>query len=139
MTGNVAQVFLTNQDFSATLRGIHAALRPGGHLVFESRRPEYRAWLEWEQNSADAATNVAGTGAVTLRRDVTAINLPLVSFQQTYTFPDGTRIVSDSTLRFRSQAEIDHHLGEAGFTVLDVTEAPDRPGREFVFVAQRTP
>jgi SAM-dependent methyltransferase len=32
MTANVAHVFLTDEDWSATLRGVHAALRPGGHL-----------------------------------------------------------------------------------------------------------
>lgn len=137
MTGNVAQVFLTDQDLSSTLRGIHAALRPGGHVVFESRRPEYQAWAEWEQDSAEAAAIVDGVGTVTLRRDVTAIDLPLVSFQQIYTFPDGMRIASDSTLRFRSQVEIDRWLVEAGFLVLDVRDAPDRPGREFVFVARK--
>ena len=26
------------------LQGIAAALRPGGYLVFETRRPERRAW-----------------------------------------------------------------------------------------------
>lgn len=137
MTGNVAQVFLTDQDLSSTLRGIHAALRPGGHVVFESRRPEYQAWTEWEQDSAETAAIVDGVGTVTLRRDVTAIDLPLVSFQQIYTFPDGMRIASDSTLRFRSQVEIDRWLVEAGFLVLDVRDAPDRPGREFVFVARK--
>ena len=39
MTANVAQVFLTDGDWFATLRGIHAALRPGGRLVFETRDP----------------------------------------------------------------------------------------------------
>jgi hypothetical protein len=46
MTGNVARVFRTNEDFFATPGGIVDALRPGGHLVFESRRPVYRAWTE---------------------------------------------------------------------------------------------
>ena len=55
MTGNVAQVFLTDEDLSATLCGIQGALRPGGHLVFESRRPEYRAWAEWQQEPAEVA------------------------------------------------------------------------------------
>jgi SAM-dependent methyltransferase len=32
MTGNVAQVFLTDDEWEQTLRGIGAALRPGGHL-----------------------------------------------------------------------------------------------------------
>ncbi|MBO0836242.1 MAG: class I SAM-dependent methyltransferase, partial [Actinobacteria bacterium] len=37
MTGNVAQVFVADDDWLATLRGVHAALRPGGRLVFETR------------------------------------------------------------------------------------------------------
>jgi len=137
MTGNVAQVFLTDDDLDATLHGIHAALRPGGHLVFESRRPERRAWLEWAQDPAGTAAVIDGVGPVTLQREVTAVDLPLVSFRQTYTFADGTQLVSESTLRFRSQAEIEHRLAEAGFLILDVTDAPDRPGHEFVFIAQK--
>ena len=137
MTGNVAQVFLSDEDLSATLRGIRSALRPGGHLVFESRRPEYRAWAEWQQEPAGMTVHVAGVGAVSLRRDVTSVELPLVSFRQTYAFPDRTQIVSDSTLRFRSQDEFELLLDQAGFSVLDVRQAPDRPGREFVFIAQR--
>jgi 2-polyprenyl-3-methyl-5-hydroxy-6-metoxy-1,4-benzoquinol methylase len=45
MTANVAHVFLTDEAWSATLRGVHAALRPGGHLVFEVRDPARQAWL----------------------------------------------------------------------------------------------
>ena len=47
MTGNVAQVFLTDEDWARVLRAIGAALRPRGYLVFETRRPERRAWEEW--------------------------------------------------------------------------------------------
>lgn len=137
MTGNVAQVFLTDEDLLGTLCGIQGALRPGGYLVFESRRPEYRAWAEWQQEPAETAVHVAGVGAVSLRRDVTSVELPLVSFRQTYVFPDGTQIVSDSTLRFRSQNEFDVLLDQAGFSVLDVRQAPDRPGREFVFITRK--
>jgi SAM-dependent methyltransferase len=39
MTGNVAQVFLTDADWAQALRGVGAALRPRGYLVFETRRP----------------------------------------------------------------------------------------------------
>jgi SAM-dependent methyltransferase len=138
MTGNVAQVFLTDDDLSATLCGIQGALRPSGHLVFESRRPEYRAWAEWQQEPAEVAVQLAGVGAVSLRRDVTSVELPLVSFRQTYVFPDGTQIVSDSTLRFRSREEFDVLLDQAGFSVLDVREVPDRPGREFFITQKRS-
>lgn len=137
MTGNVAQVFLTDEDLSTTLRSIQAALRPGGHLVFESRRPENRAWTGWMQDRAVTTVHVQGAGLVSLRRDVTSIELPLVSFQQTYAFTDGTRLVSCSTLRFWSQAELEGCLQEAGFSDVTVRGAPDRPGRELVFVARK--
>jgi ubiquinone/menaquinone biosynthesis C-methylase UbiE len=50
MTGNVAQVFLTGQEWAATLRAARRALRRGGRLVFESRDPAKAAWLEWNRD-----------------------------------------------------------------------------------------
>jgi hypothetical protein len=46
-------------------------------------------------------------------------------------------ITSDSTLRFRSRVEVERSLESAGFVVDEVRDAPDRPGREFVFIAFR--
>ena len=67
------------------------------------------------------------------------MTLPFVSFRDTYRFrADGTVITSDSTLRFRSRAQLETSLFTRGYRVLDVREAPDRPGHEFVFIAQRT-
>jgi ubiquinone/menaquinone biosynthesis C-methylase UbiE len=45
MTGNVAQAIVGDVDWQETLRGIHMALRPGGHLVFETRDPARQAWM----------------------------------------------------------------------------------------------
>ena len=42
MTGNVVQVFLTDDEWAATLRSVRLVLRPGGWLVFESRDPKPR-------------------------------------------------------------------------------------------------
>jgi F420-0:gamma-glutamyl ligase len=65
------------------------------------------------------------------------VSLQLVSFRYTYTFlADGTVVTSDSTLRFRHRGEVETSLGANGYRVLDVREAPDRPGREFVFIAE---
>jgi hypothetical protein len=47
-------------------------------------------------------------------------------------------LTSDSTLRFRDRDEVESNLAAHGYRVLDVREAPDRPGREFVFVSERT-
>lgn len=97
MTGNVAQVFLTDDDWATTLLAIRAALRPTGDLVFETRDPPRRAPFR----------------------------------------VDGLEIESMSTLRFRERTEIEQSLAAAGYAVAEVRDAPDRPGRGFVFIARR--
>ncbi|WP_024802843.1 class I SAM-dependent methyltransferase [Nocardia sp. BMG51109] len=140
MTGNVAQVFLTDDDWADALDSIHRALRRGGRLVFETRRPERRAWEDWAVGAASAVRDIPGTGRVEQRLEVTAVNLPFVSFRHTYTFAaDGAVVISDSTLRFRERTDIESDLIRHGYMVRDVRDAPDRPGREYVFVAQATP
>ena len=134
MTGNVAQVFLTDDAWAATLAGAHSALRPGGWLVFETRDPARQAWLEWDV--PPTVTEIPGVGEVENKRVVTDVRGDLVSFRWTITFAsDGASFDSNSTLRFRTRAEVEQSLQRAGFVVRDVREAPDRPGREMVFVA----
>ena len=130
MTGNVAQVFL-GDDWEATLRGVRRALKPGGHFVFETRRPEHRAWEDWSRAKPRVLVGVRE------QLELLNVSLPFVSFRHTYQFPDGSVISSDSTLRFRSRPEIEQSLTRSGFEVVDVRDAPDRPGREHVFVARR--
>jgi len=138
MTGNVAQVFLTDEDWAVTLRGLRRALRPEGHLVFETRRPEARAWEDWAGDPGPVVREVAGVGSVEQRLRVVAVTPPLVTFRYTYAFSsDGLVLTSDSPLRFRSRAEVADSLTAAGFHVADVREAPDRPGKELVFLARR--
>ncbi|MGP4085755.1 class I SAM-dependent methyltransferase [Streptomyces sp. KR55] len=138
MTGNVAQAIADPQVWRATLRAAHAALQPGGHLVFETRDPARRAWEEWNRDATHRVTDVPGVGAVENWVEVTDADGPLVTFRWTFVFAtDGARLTSDSTLRFRSREEAEADLLDAGFTVDDVRDAPDRPGREFVFVARK--
>jgi SAM-dependent methyltransferase len=135
MTGNVAQVILTDDEWARTLRAIHGALRPGGNLVFESRRPERRAWEEWAAEPPQTR-DISGVGEVERRLEVTRVSLPYVSFRYSYLFfTDESEVVSDSTLRFRDLGELTAGLEANGYRVRDVREAPDRPGREYVVVA----
>jgi hypothetical protein len=61
-----------------------------------------------------------------------------VTFRASYVFAsDGAVLTSESTLRFRSKTAIAESLTAAGFTVEEIRDAPDRPGKEFVFVAVR--
>ena len=138
MTGNVAQVFVTDDEWSVTLRACHQALRPGGHLVFESRVPEEQAWLGWNREATYTRVVLVGVGPVAHWVEVTDVREDVVSFRSTYIFEaDGAMYTSASTLRFRSRTQIEDSLGETGFAVIDVREAPDRPGREFVFITRR--
>lgn len=138
MTANVAQVFLTDADWLATLAACHRALRPGGWLVFESRDPNRRAWEEWTEARTRSTTEIPGVGRVTDWVKVTSVDGDLVSFESPNIFEaDGTTIVSRSTLRFRSRDELTASLVDSAFTVDEVRDAPDRPGRELVFVARR--
>lgn len=138
MTGNTAQVFLSDEDWSATLRGVHAALQPDGHLVFEVRDPARLAQLRWDRETTQVMVDVPELGRVESWMDVTDVDGNLLTYRRTYVMADGSTMTSDSTRRFRSRAEIDCSLRLAGYTVLDVRDAPDRPGREWVFVAQKS-
>jgi SAM-dependent methyltransferase len=138
MTANVAQVFLTDEGWAATLAAAHRALRPGGHLVFETRDPAREAWRQWTKEHTYQRVEIPGGGFVAEWKDVTEVRDDLVSFRTTIVFEsDGAVLNSRSTLRFRTRDEETAALEAAGFTVAEVLDAPDRPGREFVFVAVR--
>jgi SAM-dependent methyltransferase len=137
MTGNVAQVFVYEESWTAALAGVHQVLGDGGHLLFETRDPSFRGWQEWTRERSTSQRDTA-SGRVEHWVELVTVELPLVSFRHTYRFLDsGDTLSSDSTLRFRDRSEITESLSDAGFAVVDVGDAPDRPGREFVFIAVR--
>jgi SAM-dependent methyltransferase len=138
MTANVAQVFLTDDDWAATLRGIRAALRPGGMLVFETRDPACRAWEQWTPELTRTMVDVPGVGVVESWEEVTAVDGPLVTFRSTTAFQrDDLVLESMSTLRFRDRSEIEDSLVGEGYELTEIRDAPDRPGRELVFLSAR--
>lgn len=158
MTANVAQVFLDDAAWHAVLVAARDRLRPGGTLVFESRRPERRAWLDWTPEATRQVVDVPHEGPVEDWVEVTAVEPAvstaaageraktdasedadvLVTFVSPTVFHrDGHRIDSESTLRFRPRAAIERSLADAGLELADVRDAPDRPGREWVYLARR--
>ncbi|MEU6761751.1 class I SAM-dependent methyltransferase [Streptomyces sp. NPDC046853] len=138
MTANVAQAIADPQVWQDSLGRLHAALRPGGHLVFETRDPARRAWEGWNRAATHRTVAVEGIGDVETWVDVIDVSLPLVSFRHTYVLAaTGETLTSDSTLRFRERDEVTASLTAHGFVVDEIRDAPDRPGREFVFLARR--
>ncbi|MGW0812031.1 class I SAM-dependent methyltransferase [Streptomyces viridiviolaceus] len=138
MTANAAQEITDAAEWRGTLRGAHDALRPGGVLVFETRDPAVRAWERWNRQDSYGVTEIPGVGSVETWVRLVEVSGPLVTFRWTYVFAaDGEVLTSESTLRFREREEVEADLVACGFAVEEVRGAPDRPGREFVFVARR--
>lgn len=138
MTGNVAQVFVTDEEWGGTLEYVRTALRPGGWLVFESRDPEDRAWTEWNRSDSYSRMIIPDVDTVESWTDLIDVQEEWVSFRSTFVFEgDGSELTSESTLRFRSRAELIDSLVATNLIVREVRDAPDRPGRELVFIAQR--
>ena len=138
MTANAAQAIIEPSDWDGTLRGVHAALRPEGRLAFETRDPACRAWESWNRATSYRTTDIPGVGNVETWVELTDVDRPLVSFRSTFVFAtDGEVLTSDSTLRFREREEVEAALFARGYVIDDVRDAPDRLGRELVFIARR--
>jgi SAM-dependent methyltransferase len=138
ITGNVAQAIVEPSDWEDTLRGIYDALRPGGYLVFETRDPARRGWQEWTRGASHRITEIAGVGTVESWVDLMDVRGPLVTFRGTWLFASDRQVLtSDSTLRFRERGEVEATLTAQGYVLKEVRGAPDRPGKELVFFAQR--
>ena len=136
MTGNVAQVFLTDQAWESTLASIKKSLHPKGHFVFEVRDPAQKAWLDWTKEKTRQRENIPGIGLVEGWCEVQEVSKEFVTFRWTYIFTSDDEIIqSDSTLRFREREAIEQSLRKSGFQVREVRDAPDRPKKEWVFIA----
>jgi SAM-dependent methyltransferase len=139
MTGNVAQVFIRDEEWDSTLRCIGRCLRPGGRIAFETRDPAKKAWLGWNRDQTYRRIEITGVGPVQTWTEVLDVEGDLVSFRTTFVFErDGARLSSDSTLRFRGRVEVADSLARARLMLEDVRDAADRPGLEFVFIARRS-
>lgn len=138
MTANVAQVFLTDSSWAATLRAVGRSVGRDGWLVFETRNPARRAWEQWTPELTHTMVEVPGVGVVESWEEVTDVSGDLVTFRSMTAFRrDAAAIESVSTLRFRDRHDVEASLLEEGFQLAEVRDAPDRPGREFVFLARR--
>ncbi|MFN8444404.1 MAG: class I SAM-dependent methyltransferase [Caldilineaceae bacterium] len=142
MTGNVAQVFLTDEEWAATLHHIHAALRPGGWVAFESRNPQARAWEQWIRSATYERID-SPYGPMECWLELLRVEGERVRFEGHNRFDDtGESLIVSSELRFRNQSELTDSLMQAGFVVEQIygdwQRGPlVRSSRVMVFVARR--
>ncbi len=142
MTGHVAQVFLDDREWTVTLRAVYAALRPGGHLAFESRNPDDRAWERWNR-AATYERFDSPHGPMESWLELVSVGQGRVRLEGHNVFTaTGEVVVASSELRFRSRDELTTSLIQAGFIVEQVygdwEQGPVvRTSRSLVFVARR--
>ncbi|MFB9391330.1 class I SAM-dependent methyltransferase [Streptomyces coeruleoprunus] len=142
MTSHVAQFLVDDEEWARTLADLRRALVPGGRVAFDAYDPGDRRWERW--NPVDSRRRIAlpGGGTVTAWTEVTAVHDGTVAFTHHYALPDGTRLTSTATLRFRTERELRASLGAAGFTVERIHggwngEPVGEGDGEFVVVARR--
>ena len=142
MTGNVAQIFLAEQDWIRTLTAIRRSLNAGGYVAFESRNPEARAWDDWtpEQTRTIVDTSL---GEVESWLQLVSAAHGIVRFVMHCRISSSSKYHQvESELRFRTKAEISDSLTNCGLQVDriygDWHGGPlTRQSRCMVFVAQK--
>jgi len=93
---------------------------------------------QWTPELTRAVADVPGVGVVESWEEVTDVTGDLVTFRSLTRFHrDDLVLESTSTLRFRERPDVEASLRQEGFETVDVRDAPDRPGRELVFLARR--
>src|SRR5262249_54614352 len=89
LTGNAARAVVHDAGWRRTLEAVHDALAPGGHFVFETRDPSKRLWESWTRDETYAVVE-----GIASWEEVARVEWPLVTFDSTTVFPDGTHVVA---------------------------------------------
>jgi len=142
MTGHVAQFFVSDTSWSSALAALRIALRPGGHLAFESRNPTVREWEDWTPQKRRVVDDPEA-GLIERWPEVHEVQDGVVSYTIHNLFlATGEEVLAPTRIRFRSQDELTGSLREAGFTVENIYGDWDRQpaspsSRELIYVASR--
>ena len=131
MTANVAQVFVTEADWMATLLGRGVAAPPR-QLVFETRDPARRAWEQWTPSWPNGGVDCLASACQSWEEVIDVTDAGHVPVDDLFRRDDCPRI--DVHVAVSRRAEMETSLRAQG-TRNEVRDAPDRPGREFVFLA----
>ncbi len=109
MTGNVFQVYLTQEDILNVFKTIKAHIKLGGMIVFETRNPEI-GWKNIWNYKMDFDTPF---GCVHETRTFESMEDGIMSFRLDYVFPKD-QVTSNSKIKFWTRKEIENAFSKAG-------------------------
>jgi SAM-dependent methyltransferase len=118
MNSHVVQFLVMDLEWTQALSQFRQALGPGGRLAFDSRDPNVRGWEAW--NPVDSREQVVLPDGRTVEIWIEVVDLmgDNVTFVIHYQFSDSSEeLLSQNTLRFRSEQELRSSLNIAGFEV----------------------
>ncbi len=143
MTGHVAQFFLEDENWLETLKVFHKALKPGGHIAFESRNPLILPFATWPTEESHQKLNDPKAGQVEWWVKFLDTNGEKVRYDIHYLFTkSGEVIVSTNELRFWTQKELIKSLTDVGFSVENIygdwdSKPKSAESPEMIFIAKR--
>jgi SAM-dependent methyltransferase len=141
MTGHVAQFILKDTEWLEALTALRQALRPGGHLAFESRDPRAREWERWSGRKRIIPDSPFGP--IESWTEVTDVGGDVVSaIGHRLLVQSNEDLVSPFALRFRSEELLRKSLSSSGFSVESLFGEWDRRasgpgGRELIVIARK--
>jgi SAM-dependent methyltransferase len=117
-SGNT-MMHISTEDLPSVLTALHAALKPGGVLSFESRNPAARAWEQWTRE-ATYGERETKAGHLVEWMDVTEVDQGRVVFVAHNVFEDGSETVFINVLYFRTAEAFTATLEAAGFATIEI-------------------
>jgi SAM-dependent methyltransferase len=118
MNSHVAQFLITDLEWAQALSQFRQALAPGGRLAFDSRDPSARGWEAWNPVDSREQVSLPDGRMVEIWIEVVDVTGDNVTFMIHYRFSDSSEeLLSQNTLRFRSEQELRASLNAAGFEV----------------------
>jgi SAM-dependent methyltransferase len=135
MAGNGFQCLITDDDVSASLAAIRAAVRDGGRFAFETRHLQTRAWENWNPEHVFDVVDANGR-ALRVWNEAESVDGDVVTVTETIAEPGGAVLrVGRQQLRFFDRPGLNAFLAEAGFAVetqyggWDLVPITDQSGR----------
>ncbi len=118
MTGHAFQCLLTDADQLAVLKTFAAHLAPEGHVIFDSRNPKGREWLEWSPKESHRFIAHPKHGRVESWNDYAYDeSTGIVTYGTYYCLADGELLQAKSKIRFSPQEHLASLMKEAGLHV----------------------